>query len=225
MLIYSTTIDVVIINTVSLMQDFAVLTDEIETEVRLNEIGLEKSKLIEVVDAAFIARANATDHHPKNAGGMFSWLDGVRQMRDSFVGDKWQSSRHSSVDYIECPTDMVRIGFCNVVVAASIEHDPEPVSPRRNSAIESCYANCQQYGLPHMGEKKQNDPWKTYYLMVGEDGTAELSLPLKCESGKFYELVERIFLVTQDDLDSDFSFDDVSESSEPEIEIEIKRKT
>ena len=213
------------------MRDFAVLKDNIDVRVGLDRLELTKDQLVQAVDAAFLARINTVPNHALNAAGTYSYHEGIRKLRDVLVGDNWTVGRDNNVEYVENSSLMVRIAFCNVVHAASLIHDPEPVSPRRNATIAACHANSRQEQLD-FGPAAEHDhdsmdsEWITYYLMVGVDGTAELSLPLVCESGHFSELVERIFLITEDDLENDPSLlQSPDEEPEPEIDIVVNRKT
>lgn len=216
------------------MQEFSILRSDYDVRVGLKRLELDKDSLVIVSDAAFLARINTTPNHALNAAGTYSYHEGIRKMRDILVGENWASSRESNVEYVENQSIMTRIAFCNVFKAASTIYDPEPVSPRRSASAAACNANYHQFTLD-LAFEKESEPsklpvdidWKTYYLMVGEDGTAELSLPLVCESGKFYELVERIFLVTEEDLDNDPHISHVPSDlgPEPDYEIEVARKT
>ena len=205
------------------MKTNKVYKSEYDVSTRLASLGLTKEALIEVADAAFSARSNITEHHPTNGAGMAAWMEGVRQMRDSIVGVEWAASVDNGVEYIENTELALRIAFCNVDKAASF-FDPKPVTPKKNTAERNCEINSRQTTLDFGDEfKHASNGLKTYYLFVGEDGTAELSLPHLCEHGRFFELVERVFILTPEDLDADLI--DVSDDPEPEIEIRISRKT
>lgn len=205
------------------MRKFEIFKNADESDLRLKELGLRKALLVKVAEAAHLARLNTTPNHAVNAAGTYSYHEGIRTLRDLLVGADWRASRKDNVEYIENKKLNVRVGFCNVTYAASTVHDPDPVSPRKSATSAACYANNQQYGLDFGSINNLTDVPKTYYLMVGTDGTAELSLPLECESGKFSELVERIFVVTADDLDSDDFVEDI-DADEPEIDIDVSRK-
>ena len=212
------------------MHEFQVLRDEIEVRVGLDRLDLNKNQLVQAADAAYLARINTVPNHALNAAGTYSYHEGIRKLRDVLVGDSWCVSRDKNVEYVENKSIMVRLAFCNVVHAASLIHDPEPVSPRRSATEAACHANSHQLSLPNFpevtGSVSVDAEWKTYYLMVGVDGTAELSLPLLCDSGNFSELVERIFLITEDDLDKEPALQELpDDDQEPDIDIEVSRKT
>jgi len=164
---------------------------------------LSKSSLVAAADAAYLARSNMTSNHPLTAPGSVSYFEGVGAMRDALIGKGgWTKSTVNGSEYVENRGQGLRIEFCNVEIASSVIQDPEPISPRKTNSRSACHANGQQYDM--WGEDPsvlESSRWTTYFLMVGVDGTAELSLPLNCASGKFKELVERIFLITREDLD------------------------
>jgi len=207
------------------LRKYEVFSESYEVNSKLSLLELEKEDLVEVAYAAYNARANTTDNHPVNSPGTLSYHAGVFQLRESQVGGNWKRARVDGVECIENSSLKVRVGFCNVHQAASLEVDPIPVTSKGEVTIRNCVANLQQSSFDFGEEyEAQLDEFLTYYLFVGEDGSAELSLPLACPSGKFDELVERIFILTPDEIEND-PMDDFDDDDGPEIEINISRKT
>ncbi len=191
---------------------------------KLKALDLNLDGLIEVAAAANSARSNVTDNHPVNSSGTFAYHDGTAQLRHSFLGGNWKRSRIDGVECIVNERLKIRVAFSNVDKAADTSRVPKPITSKGLVTRILCDANSHQMSLDFAGEPEiKDEEYLTYYIFVGEDGSAELSLPLDCPSGKFADLVERIFVLTGDDLDDDF-IDDYEDDSGPEIEIKINRK-
>lgn len=206
------------------MIKFEVFSEEHDVRAKLDALGLNLDGLIEVADAAFAARDGANENYPVNSPGTLAYHEGTAQLRVSFLSDSWKKARVDGVECIENEQLQIRVVFSNVDQAADLEVTPKPITDKGQVTQVLCDANSHQTSMDFGDEfEVKEDNYLTYYMFVGEDGTAELSLPLACPSGKFKDLVERIVVLSSDDLDDDF-IDDDEDDDGPEIEIEINRK-
>ncbi|SFJ43509.1 hypothetical protein SAMN04487991_2160 [Celeribacter neptunius] len=65
--------------------------------------------------------------------------------------------------------------------------------------------------------------YKTYYLMVDQNGAMELSLPIVKAGGNFLRCIERIFLIDGSDLDEvEFGVDEPADDSD--LDFVVTRK-
>ena len=189
--------------------------DMIETQVwkepwdvdrRLAELQLQRDALLNVVNIALSAGADATPYHPANAEGTFRYQNGVWALRDQIVGEKWSVHREESVEAIRNDTLKVKVAFANVSVACDDEQEPKPVSPKGAGSERACSGNL--FGdLPRYAPRRDGE-WATYYLMVDRNGAAELTCPI-ISGDTFSSYIERVYLSDGKDADPEaLSIDD-----------------
>ncbi|MEX1661383.1 hypothetical protein AB4874_06925 [Thioclava sp. 15-R06ZXC-3] len=199
-------------------------TDTEEGDLRLSELGLERHRLIAAGHHALAGRANASPLHPANTAGFFSYADGVKGLRAENMGANWQFFRSEGVEGI-CNEELnLRVLFANVHVACG-PTDPQARSKKgAGSERVACGDMFEAAGveLPVSVVKFSGD-YKTYYLMVDQNGAMELSLPIVKAGGNFLRCVERIFLIDGNDLDEiDFGLDEPA--GESDLDFVVTRK-
>lgn len=201
----------------------ATISDPDEGDARLSELELERNRLIAAGHHALAARTSASQLHPANAAGYFSYADGVKGLRAENMGDNWQFFRSEGVEGI-CNEELkLRVLFANVLEACG-KVGPQARS-RKGAGSErvACGDMFDAAGvdLPVSVVKFHGD-YKTYHLMVDQNGAMELSLPI-VKGGNFLRCVERIFLLDGNDLDGiDFGVDEPSDESD--LDVVVTRK-
>ena len=120
-------------------------------------------------------------------------------MRENHVGEIWSVDRENAIEAIKNDGLKIKIAFSNVDVACNDEHDPKPRSKKGRGAEIACSGNLLPMRLPKFAPR-QNDKWATYYVMVDENGAAELSRPI-ISGETFQTCVERIYLSDGSDFD------------------------
>lgn len=169
-----------------------------DVDRRLAELQLDRPKLLRVREVALAAAADATAFHPANAAGTLAYQHGTWALRDSFVDKLWQAERPGGVEVIRNSGIGMMVAYANVDIACNDEHSPKPRSRKgagaERAAMGGLFGSLPQYSAP----PKPGD--RLYYLMVAENGAAELSLPVVKEN-TFVSCVERIYLSNGDDLD------------------------
>lgn len=200
------------------MVETVVVREPWDVARRLAELQLGPlARLLKVRSVAISASADATDFHPANAAGTFSYQHGTFALRNEFVDDVWRLARPGGVEAIRNETTKVMVVFANVDVACSDVLRPKPRSRKGAGAERVCDGNL--FGsLPEFAPR-QLDGWATYYLMVDEDGAAELTRPV-VKNGTFTNYVERIYLSNGDDLDREaLALDDggPTENFDPQV--------
>jgi hypothetical protein len=193
-------------------------TEDWDVDHRISELGLDKKSLISIVGISRMASAEASPLHPINAAGTLAYQHGTWALREAFVGEDWGIDRENSVEAIRNERLKVRIAYCNVDFACDPENGPKPKSKKGAGSERACNGNLFDR-LPQFAPC-QDDEYATYYLMVDEKGSAELSRPV-IKRGTFSAYLERIFICHGDDdrgLERlDFDNDDAVSDFDPQV--------
>ncbi|WP_170449178.1 hypothetical protein [Ruegeria arenilitoris] len=200
------------------------ITDPIAREVRLAELELELDRLIAAGHHALAGRASASPLHPANTAGFLSYADGVKGLRAENMEGNWRFFRQEGVEGICNDNLKLRVLFANVFEACG-ERDPQARS-RKGAGSERVAGGdlFEKAGidLPDSVVKFRGD-YKTYYLMVDQNGAMELSLPIVKAGGHFLRCIERIFLIDGSDLDEvEFGVDEPADDSD--LDFVVTRK-
>jgi hypothetical protein len=194
-----------------------VLDDPLDVDRRLEELKLNRGKLLKVVAAAMSDAANATPFHCANAPGTFAYQTAVWALRNEFVGADWKLDRSHGVEGIWNAAIKTRVMFSNVDICCDINQQPKPRSKKGAGSERACGGNL--FGdLPHYAPQPKGDI-AAFYLLSDENGTAELVRPV-ITGDTFSAYVERIFLFSSvDDFDNRFSLDndDAIDQFDPKI--------
>jgi hypothetical protein len=194
-----------------------ILQEAWEIEPRLTELGLTKKGLLEVRDVALSEGANATAFHAANAAGTYAYHEATWALRDRFVGGDWVLDRSDGVETIKNDKLKIKVAFSNVDQACNTFHIPKPRTKKGAGAERAVGADLFG-GLPHY-VPRQSGEWSFYYLMVDQNGAAELTRPV-VRGGTFIAAIERICLSTaggNDDLEISDTTSDVAIEFEPQI--------
>lgn len=203
----------------------AVLAEEIEVAPRLEQLGVTKSELLEVIRAAVGARRNATPFHPLSAGGLLAYLAGTEHLRRVFLPQGWQICRRDNIESIFHPEVGVKIVYQNADRAGDPIYDPIAVSKKGAGAARAIELG--QYDLfPESREQEVAEltaaTWCLFVYAVGPDVRAELSCPVAINDEQFDRFHERILLVQKGDWDHpDLLVDD---APPVDFEVSVSRK-
>jgi hypothetical protein len=162
-----------------------------DADQRLNQLDLTREGLLEVRDVAMNERANATDFHPSNAPGTFGYHHGTWALRDRFVGDRWIVDRSDGIEAIWNEELKLKIAFCNVDLACNDDHIPKPRSEKGAGAERA--SGTPLFGALPQYAPRQTESQKLYYVMVDQNGAAELTRPV-VSGGTFHAALEQIYL-------------------------------
>jgi hypothetical protein len=200
------------------MVETVVLRQPWDVDSRLAELQLgPRNRLLKVRSVAISASADATPFHPANAAGTFAYQHGTFALRNEFVGHIWRLDRPDGVEAIRDDTAKVKVVFANVDVACNDYLKPKPRSRKGAGAERVCDGNL--FGsLPEFAPR-QLDGWATYYLMVDDNGAAELTRPV-VKNGTFTHYIERIYLSDGSDLDREpleLDDGDVANGFDPQV--------
>lgn len=184
------------------MAVFSTVLVEHELDVirRLESLGLVRDQFL-AIGAVACGRANdASPLMPMNAPGTLAYIHGVKELRQQLLDGVWAVDRTCGIESVINRQVGLRIGFQNVDRACDPLFPPAPRS-LKGSAAEGLSGPTlfEHFGVetgPLTGVLSDGVP--TYYVMVGEDGSVELSHPVisNCSYKHFHE---RIFIHAPND--------------------------
>jgi hypothetical protein len=188
-----------------------ILIEPWDVDRRLRDLGLDRRKLLNVAARALAERANSTPFHCLNAAGTLAYQYGVFALRHEFVPDGWDIDRDGGVESIRLDPINTKVSFANVDLACNLVHSPKPRSEKGAGSERAAMGNL--FGtLPEFAPHQHSD-FALYYLMVDDDGNAELTRPI-VQSGTFGVPVERIFLGNPNDEDTSELLVDQTDTAE-----------
>jgi hypothetical protein len=179
------------------MPQFAttIITDENQVDDRLSDFGLSRDQLIAVADVARRWAVDASPLMPMNAPGTLAYIYGVNELRCQLLDSWWKVDRVCGVEAVINRQIDIRIAFQNVDRACDHVFAPIPRSSKGTVAeLLNGPTLFEHFGVeagPLTGVAE--DGITTYYVMVGEDGSVELSQPV-IAGGVFKAFIERIFI-------------------------------
>lgn len=171
----------------------AVLESENDVERRLQDWGLTKGQFTEIAKVANTWAADASPLMPLNAPGTLAYIFGVQELRRQLIDGNWHADRSSGIEAVLNRTLGLRIGFHNVDRACDPIFPPHPRSSKGSASENLCGPNLfQHFGVePGPLTAVTDDGITTYYVMVGEDASVELSHPVIFD-GTYRHFHERI---------------------------------
>ncbi len=202
-----------------------VLAEEFEVVPRLEQLGLTKHELLDVVRAAVGARRNATPFHPLSAGGLLAWIAGTAHLRRVFTARGWEICRRDNIEAIFNSETGIKIIYQNADRAG----DPlfDPVASSKKGAGAARAVELGQYELfPEVREREVVEitapTWCLFVYADGQDVRAELSCPQAINDEQFDGFHERILLIQKGEWDSPDALADDTPSID--FEVSVTRK-
>jgi hypothetical protein len=197
------------------VKETVVLREAWDVDLRLSQLGLSREGLLIARDVAMQERANATAFHCSNAPGTFSYHHGTWSIRDQFVNEEWALCRLDGIEGIRNDALKIKVAFSNVDIACDDGHIPKPRSEKGAGAERASSGGLFGH-LPHYAPEPTDD-FALYYLMVDQDGAAELTRPV-VSSGTFTTAIERIYLSDgKDDGASLLGDDGIADDFDPQV--------
>lgn len=177
-------------------------------EQRLADFGLTASQFLAIRDSARAATDDASPLMPLNAPGTLGYIYGVEATRAQILDGIWQIDRTLGVEAIINRELGIRIGYQNVDKACDPVFKPMPRTAKGPASEKMCgFPLFEHYGMAletdtdRLPSDSIKDPLadqvNTYFVMVGEDGSVELSCPI-IEGRRYAGFRERIFIETPD---------------------------
>lgn len=173
----------------------ALLEESVEAERRLQDWRLTRAQFIAVARAARTWADDAGPLMPVNARGTLAYIFGVQELRAQLIDEEWRVDRTGGIEAVINRAIGLRIGFHNVDRACDPVMPPHPRSEKGSSSeMLSGPTLFEHYGVePGPVQLAPTDGISTYYVMVGDDGSVELSCP-QIVNGAYHHFNERIFI-------------------------------
>lgn len=193
---------------------------------KLAVLGVTPQELRDVALSSAAERNNATQHHPANAPGTFSYMEGTKALRDLLTRKGWVIDRSHGVEGVISEEKNVVIVFQNVDLACGAS-DPKPISAKGEGSkalVENNAAFLFDYMEQDYKKKLNTLVWFFCVSFQGDEIRAELSLPKHIERGKFGAFLERIFIISNDEWLVDKVLEDQEEEELSDFDIPLTRK-
>jgi hypothetical protein len=187
----------------------ALITNPMDVGRRLADFGLKIEQMLAVRDSARAAFDDASPLMPQNAPGTLAYIHGVGALRAQVLDSEWVIDRTLGVEAVINHRVGVRIGYQNVDRSCDPLFPPMPRSEKGSGTARLCrlplfdfYGVVLETDADRLPSDDAKDPHHgqiaTYFVMVGEDGSVELSCPVIANK-RFSDFRERIFIDQPDD--------------------------
>lgn len=218
------------------MRQTVVISEPLDAEQEISQLGLKLKIAQKVARAASAARASALEIDVAFAPGMLSHIYGNRQLRLELLPLGWRKGRFNNVESVINDELGIQIIFQNVDLACSLSHSPQAISGKGAGARQLVQEGLQA----ELWEKPVNPPTddkqasskhgvtpSVWMFCVSNDGKrlrAEVSKPDNFEGDQFEDFSKRIFVLdeesgTEPDIPIRPSTDDDGDAG---IDVEIK---
>lgn len=214
----------------------AITHSAVDVDRRLSDFGITREQVLAIRDSARAASDDASPLMPANAPGTLAYIHGVEAMREQILDDEWKVDRTLGVEavinrHLRGP---IRLCYQNVDRACDLVMHPLPRSAKGPAMARMCSAPLfEHYGMiletdHHRVPKGElEDPHgedvSTYFVMVGEDGSVEVSRPI-IEGHRYVGFVERIFIDQPNDDDWEENMDNPDLGPVDDFEVEVTLK-
>ena len=186
----------------------SIVDEHAAIEERLADFGLNIAQFLAVRDSARAATDDASPLMPLNAPGTLGYIHGVEALRGQILDGTWQIDRTLGVEAVINRELGIRIGYQNVDKACDPVFKPMPRTAKGPASEKMCGVPLFDYydmeletDADRLPSENVKDPLAdqitTYFVMVGEDGSVELSCPI-IKNHRYADFVERIFIETPD---------------------------
>ncbi|AZN71788.1 hypothetical protein D5400_11360 [Georhizobium profundi] len=186
----------------------AIIDNPIDVSRRLADFELTIDQILAIRDSARAASDDASPLMPQNAPGTLAYIHGVGALRSQIIDMDWSIDRTLGVEAVINTKLGFRIGFQNVDRSCDSTFPPMPRSEKGNGAAQLCRLPLFDFfgvvletdadRVPVDNRHDSGAEIVTYFVMVGEDGSVELSCPIIANK-RYAQFVERIFIDRPDD--------------------------
>lgn len=187
----------------------AVIENPFDVSRRLADFGLNVDQMLAIRDSARAASDDASPLMPQNAPGTLAYIHGVGALRSQILDGEWVIDRTLGVEAVINHRLGIRIGYQNVDRSCDPIFPPMPRSEKGSGSARLCrlplfdfFGVVLETDADRLPKDDVKDPHigqvTTYFVMVGEDGSVELSCPVIANK-KYGGFVERILINRPDD--------------------------
>lgn len=208
-----------------------------DIDSRLTQLGLEESKLADIVRRGYLAFASCTPNDPPLYPGFSAWATMVRGLRE-YLLPEWERCDENNYSLVVNPTGTVAIAVATGDDATGRpETAPTTKSSKGPSTIEAVTSNQMQLELPYVFDSapdlastrpedtdEQRMTWIFLVHRARGEVRCELSLPTSMGSdGRVDGWRERIILKA---VPTDPEIVEITppQPSLPDISVDVKRR-
>src|SRR3982751_3743401 len=112
----------------------------VEVQNRLEQLGLTKPLLLEVVQAMVAARNNCTENDPPSAPGWSSWRDGTRRLREVLIPHGWRKDDTEMISSAFNEKLGLKVSVSNTDAGTGVENQTPQNSSQKGAATERIIA-------------------------------------------------------------------------------------
>lgn len=206
-----------------------VLVSELDIAARLASMRLNRQLLIEVIRACVSEYGNCTDNDPPSARGYEPWRWGTRELRERLLpGDEgWLKDDTANLSSIRNDDLKLKIIMLNSDdVTGNPQHAIGPRNRLKKGILHERAIGGLTGWLPNLPLPYKiisHDVWYFCLHINGDKVLAELSKPAAIEGGYIRAWHERIIILGSGDWET-LDLNTISNDSEPDIEINVRRK-
>lgn len=205
--------------------------EPIAAQSALAQLGLNEEALLEAAMHGYLARSNCTANHPPLYASFVAWGETVRVLREQLSTIGWIRNDEKNYSRILHPEGHLAIAVATGDEATGMASGfPCTKSAKGPSTIDAVEINRLQAWLPGLepaelqNEQKENQP-TTWLLLIHHapnEIRCELSQPFDIGAdGRINGWRERILLRA---IPLDFDAQKIVPPSQPDLEVEVRRK-
>lgn len=217
------------------MRKTVVITESLDVEQEISQLGLKLPIAQKVARAASAARASSLEIDVAFTPGMLAHIHGNRHLRLQLLPLGWRKGRFNNVESVINDDLAIQIIFQNVDIACDLGHSPQAISGKGSGSRQLVHDGLQAelWEKPvspsadgnHADSKRGLTP-AVWMFCVSDDGKrlrAEISKPDVFEGDQFKDFSKRIFVVDEETgVEPDFSVKPAGgDDSDSAFEIEV----
>jgi hypothetical protein len=178
-----------------------------DADARLADFRIERYDIVRVALSALAARNDSVPDDPKTAKGQFSYIYGVRAMRQAFIPAGYERISRKNIESVYDATKARKIMFQTVDIACVESQIPQPISEigaAKETVIENSYPylfeemqKAEDQRQQALSEYERAEAWYICTSFANGTVSCELSRPQGVIDKEFSGFSERIFILRE----------------------------
>lgn len=186
-----------------------IVVESQDVKVRLSDFGVRREDFLQIPLLALGARNDSVPFDPKTAKGLFSYIYGVRAMRQVFAHAGYEVVSTQNIESVYDPLAGRKIMFQTVDSTCREAHDPQAIS-EIGTGKETVIQKASGYLFEEMQREDdlrqrtltafdRAEAWYVCCAFAHDTVTCELSRPRAVVDRQFSDFAERIFILRDGD--------------------------
>jgi hypothetical protein len=211
-----------------------IVTEPQDVETRLADFGVHRQEILQIPLLALGARNDSVPFDPKTAKGLFSYIYGVRAMRQVFASAGYEVVSRQNIESVYHPIASRKIMFQTVDCTCHESQSPEAIS-EIGTGKETVIQKASRYLFEEMQQEDdlrrkslsdfdRAEAWYICTAFVNDAVTCELSRPKGVIDKQFSGFIERIFILREGDADPSKLINLVDDTPPLEIRPTIRKR-